>query len=581
MRTDEDHDSENEGLEIPIPMGNSRIEFHYYLKGTLGRKNKSLFLEVESQTITFSDGTQLPVSLILNTSKIPNSPGGLVVSVRLQSKLQEKKWYFKSSDEATLFQMYLAAINNSGSVLYTVFEAMDTKQVHQLTWRDLRRCALKFGIDIPPDDCKDMILIADRNHNEFLDYLEFFQFFMNLPVTGIESCILEWQNQLVEDLTRAQPRSSRASILESSQQHGSSIFTLDILPTLVSGEKMLNIIQHVRYTLTPFTLRSPKPNAVGNLYVTTYRLIFSSYRRMSPSSRGLSTRNALPRAFEDIIVPWGCISKIDLLKPKDPIFSLGIACKDLRTIRIAFEAQENFTTTFLNFLTAQAFPSSPKQVFAFLYKENFNIENSSNPPNTSMIHHGWNLYSTRREFIRQGVLQSDLFRIWCDNYNLVDTYPKEFILPSGIPMEQIIEAAKFRSKSRMPALTWRNQRNGALLCRSSQPMVGVLGHKSLSDKLLLNLYRVRGDINDVAEIDNPSDFYIMDCRKAIAATANSALGKGVEDEKYYDRTKVIFLEIENIHAMRASLQLLDQVIIASTNCQSFELIFFRWLYWND
>ncbi len=76
------------------------------------------------------------------------------------------------------------------------------------------------------------------------------------------------------------------------------------------------------------------------------------------------------------------------------------------------------------------------------------------------------------------------------------------------------------------------------MCRSAQPFVGVLRHRSQADKFLLNLYRLRGDVNDRSEIENPSDFYVFDCRKPIAATANSAMGKGVEDERAYERTKV-------------------------------------------
>lgn len=556
---DDDGDSETDEYDHqPVIIGNSRIPFNYYVKGTLGRKNRSLALELESQTIIFSDGVQLPINAILNTLKIPNTPGGLVVSIRAKNKLQEKKWFFPTETDSSAFQMYLAALNNSGDTLYNIFKTIDVKQNRQFTWKDLRRVALQYGLELPPDDCKDMIHLVDRNNNDYLDYIEFFQFFMNLPVTGVESCLLEWQTQYVDDLTRAQPRTSRASLHETSYQSGSNYFILDNQPPLIPGEKMFNIMQHVRYTLTPITLRTPKLNLVGNLYLTNYRLIFSSYRRTNVSGRSLtSSKYMLPKPFEDIMVPLACINKVELLtKAKDSLYSIAIYCKDLRIIRIAFDAKENFSATFEGVLSSQAFPTAIKHVFAFFYKENF----SSPQPNSSLITHGWNLYSTRREFTRQEVLQTDNFRIWCDNFALVDTYPKEFILPQGIPGDQIFEAAKFRSRNRLPALTFRNRRNGALLCRSSQPMVGILAHRSLPDKLLLNLYRVRGNIHDPLEIDNPSDFYIMDCRKAIAATANSALGKGVEDEKHYDRTKVIFLEIENIHVMRTSFQMLEQLI---------------------
>lgn len=53
-------------------------------------------------------------------------------------------------------------------------------------------------------------------------------------------------------------------------------------------------------------------------------------------------------------------------------------------------------------------------------------------------------------------------------------------------------------------------------------------------------------------------FYIIDARRQIAATANKASGKGTEDVSDYRCTELVFCEIENIHAMRASFgSLLD------------------------
>jgi hypothetical protein len=308
-----DYDHQN------ILTGNSRIEFHYYVKGTLGRKNRILYLELESQTIIFPDDVQLPISAILNTLKIPNSPGGLIISIRGKSnKLQEKKWFFPSEAESSSFQKYLATLTNSGDLLYQIFTTFDMRQNRQFTWKDLRRVGLQYGNDIPPEDCKEMIHLLDANHNDYLDYIEFFQYFMNLPmITGVESCLLEWQNKYIEDLTSLQPRTSRHSILElnpsspgtPSHQIGSNYFILDHQPALIPGEKMFNIIQHVRYTLTPNTIRSPKFTCVGNLYLTNYRLIFSSYRRtnhlLPPSSS--FTRNLLPTAFEDLMVPLSTV----------------------------------------------------------------------------------------------------------------------------------------------------------------------------------------------------------------------------------------------------------------------------------
>jgi hypothetical protein len=582
MMTTEKDDTDSDGHDPSneeIITGNSRVSFHYYTKGTLGKKNQTCYLELESRTIIFPGEEIKPIGCILNTLKIPNTPGGLVLSIsRTNTKLQEKKWFFPSEKESSSFQLYLATLSTSGENFYKIFQIFDRRQIRQFTSKDLRQIGLKYGFNIPSEDCQSMIHLLDENKNDYLDYIEFFKYFMNIPVmiTGMESCLLEWQNQYLESLTR-----NSSTLLGSNSPGGGSgigcdygnkgyqtanttlttnSFLLDSPPTLISGEKMLTVIQHVRYTLTPITLRTPKFSCVGHLYLTNYRLIFSSFRHRT------NLLSMIPKPFDEMTIPLACIQKTEILtKAKDSLYTLAIFCKDFRIIRIAFDAQENFTSTFEDVLASKAFPTNLKNLFAFFYSENFQLITNMTTSNllsqsSSLMNHGWDLYSPRREFCRQEVLQNDYFRICCDNFTLIDTYPKEFIIPQGIPMEQIIEAAKFRSRNRLPVLTFRNQRNGAVLTRSSQPMVGILAHRSLADKLLLNLYRVRGNIHDPSEIENPSDFYIMDCRKAIAATVNSAMGKGVEDEKHYDRTKVVFLEIENIHVMRASFQLLEHVI---------------------
>jgi hypothetical protein len=223
-------------------------------------------------------------------------------------------------------------------------------------------------------------------------------------------------------------------------------------------------------------------------------------------------------------------------------------------IRVSFEASGAFVDTFKQYIEASAFPETSFQVFAFSHKNAF--------PATAA--NGWTVYDTHKEFTRQGLLPSSAWRVWNDNYTLVDTYPREFFLPAMMSESDIMEAARFRSKHRLPSVTWRNPTTGAILARSSQPMVGVSGHRCLADEKLLNLYRVRGDVNEPQEIDNPSDFYIFDARKPIAATGNQFQGKGVENDKNYENTTIVFCNIENIHTMRSSQAALVELLAPGT-----------------
>jgi hypothetical protein len=49
-------------------------------------------------------------------------------------------------------------------------------------------------------------------------------------------------------------------------------------------------------------------------------------------------------------------------------------------------------------------------------------------------------------------------------------------------MSEIVLAGGFRSRRRVPALTWRDQRTGAVLARCSQPLVGVGQNRNGADE---------------------------------------------------------------------------------------------------
>lgn len=70
------------------------------------------------------------------------------------------------------------------------------------------------------------------------------------------------------------------------------------------------------------------------------------------------------------------------------------------------------------------------------------------------------------------------------------------VLPKEMSMDEIRSAAAFRSKNRLPAVTYRHGRSGAILSRSAQPMVGITLKTSIEDQKLLNLYRTKGIMYD-------------------------------------------------------------------------------------
>ena len=85
------------------------------------------------------------------------------------------------------------------------------------------------------------------------------------------------------------------------------------------------------------------------------------------------------------------------------------------------------------------------------------------------------IYDPLVEFRRQGVINNPLFRVFLNSYNFIPTYPHTLIVPTHITDEQLVDVVRFRSKGRIPAVTWYHKRTGCVLVRASQPLVGIIG----------------------------------------------------------------------------------------------------------
>eukprot|EP00656_Telonema_subtile_P006800 TRINITY_DN13169_c0_g1_i5.p1 TRINITY_DN13169_c0_g1~~TRINITY_DN13169_c0_g1_i5.p1 ORF type:complete len:935 (-),score=203.74 TRINITY_DN13169_c0_g1_i5:80-2884(-) len=205
------------------------------------------------------------------------------------------------------------------------------------------------------------------------------------------------------------------------------------------------------------------------------------------------------------------------------------------------------------------------------------LEHNFHVPSAPICSHSrHHAYDARKEFKRQGVDDNPLWRETSLNhdYELCPTYPHVLILPSFVSDENYEKAAQFRSKQRVPALSWHHPTSGGILCRCSQPMTGVSGkHSEEDDQLLLAIRYAAQEPNSVREAaDNAAGYlnnstlpalHIVDCRSGLAASGNKLMGKGTEDTARLqsggvDRAKLHFLNIGNIHDMRGALTKLTE-----------------------
>lgn len=273
------------------------------------------------------------------------------------------------------------------------------------------------------------------------------------------------------------------------------------------------------------------PGAIkGELTLTNYKLFFR------------------PNQFKDhpmiLEVPLGNISRIEKVggarSSGENAYGIDIFCKDVRSLRFALNKLEapNPRKDIFDKLRTFSFPLTYGQsLFAMEYEERY-----------SELNNGWSVYDPMKEYDRQG-LPNDNWRITRinDDYKLCDTYPRRLAVPAGITDDQLMEVAKFRSRGRLPVLSWINPTSQVSLCRCAQPLVSMTNNRSVIDEKYIQTIM---DTNAQSH-----KIHIMDARPKVNAMANIVNGGGYENvDNFYENAELEFLDIHNIHVMRESLR---------------------------
>ncbi|XP_076367351.1 phosphatidylinositol-3-phosphate phosphatase [Tachypleus tridentatus] len=273
----------------------------------------------------------------------------------------------------------------------------------------------------------------------------------------------------------------------------------------------------------------------GTLYVTNYKLYFKA----SGSERDSAY-------FCD--VPLGVVSRIEKVggatSRGENSYGIELFCKDMRNLRFAHKQENHSRRDVFEKLQQYAFPVSNKlPIFAFEFQEKYPVN-------------GWTVYEPIAEYKRQG-LPTESWKITKinENYELCDTYPAILAVPAAATDDDLRSVANFRSRGRIPVLSWIHPESQATITRCSQPQVGVSGKRSKDDERYIQMIM---DANAQSH-----KIFIMDARPSVNAVANKAKGGGYESEDAYQNAELVFLDIHNIHVMRESLRKLKEVCFPS------------------
>ncbi|XP_053474854.1 myotubularin-related protein 7b isoform X2 [Ictalurus furcatus] len=270
---------------------------------------------------------------------------------------------------------------------------------------------------------------------------------------------------------------------------------------------------------------TPRRSTVGTLYLSSTHTIF--------------VENSDTR--KETWLLHSLISSVDRL-PATPTGSpLILRCKNFQVFQFLLPLERECVDV-QESLTHLSRPERYGELFCFSYLPSVGKEEREK---------AWSFLDLRADFIRMGI-PSNLWHITPANheYRVCDTYPSELFVPKSASPAVIVGSAKFRSRGRLPVLSYFHRDTGAAVCRSSQPLSGFSTRSPEDEQMLQAIMK-----------SNPTSeyMYVADTRPKLNAMANRAAGKGYENEDHYTNIRLQFIGIENIHVMRSSQQKLIEV----------------------
>lgn len=280
--------------------------------------------------------------------------------------------------------------------------------------------------------------------------------------------------------------------------------------------------------------------------------------------------------------------------------SIRIRGRDFRFLTLNFIEDKYARDAFESIKGATCRLGSIEKLYAFSYK----------PQPLEKQISGWDLYDAKAEWNRQGISDKGVDRGWRISkinidYAFSPTYPALLPVPSTISDNTLNYAGRYRSRVRIPVLTYLHPVNNCSITRCAQPLAGLRGNRSIQDEKLvsacfsasahvddgdttsstisrgspassqvdLTLSSIEGDLSETERIedemisssnletlsDKPHVYgaqqhnLIVDARPTVNALAMQAVGLGSENMDNYKFATKAYLGIDNIHVMRESL----------------------------
>lgn len=126
----------------------------------------------------------------------------LLVTLREGPRLKEKKWVFRSPEEAQKFQSYVHVLKERGQVLKRLFDAFDKRDKGSISMVDLQKACKQVEIAVMDADIGRMMKLVTSNDS--ISYDDFFKMFMHSNCQNQHECIMEWLSKVAQQTTEEQ-----------------------------------------------------------------------------------------------------------------------------------------------------------------------------------------------------------------------------------------------------------------------------------------------------------------------------------------------------------------------------------------
>ncbi|MCJ1384656.1 hypothetical protein MMC17_007774 [Xylographa soralifera] len=343
----------------------------------------------------------------------------------------------------------------------------------------------------------------------------------------------------------------------------------------------------------------------GTLHLTPHHLIFCHTLGTTLEGESGSVPENQPKVRPKELWITYPIIQICTLRPS-PLAShlpssIRLRCRDFTFVCFCFSDEKKARDVYDSIKAWTCKLGRIEKLYAFSYQ----------PQRPEKDVNGWNIYDARKEWRRQGISDKSVDKGWRistinTDYGFSPTYPALLPVPTTISDNTLNYAGRYRSRVRLPILTYLHPVNNCSITRSSQPLVGVRQNRSIQDeKLLLAIFSTSHSNDGLAEPsstppgshsprssdgDGPSmtpepsftdaealedemiargghedkgekpHIYgaqqhnlIVDARPTVNAYAMQAVGLGSENMDNYRFATKVYLGIDNIHVMRDSL----------------------------